>query len=194
VHVLADRDWVGFPQLLAGLGLCLAAAVLLLVSFGGGPPRAGGASSQPRAAAATLPPVTVRTAITGHGFRAAGARFRVVSLGRGLWRRSGGRLVLGAGQRPLLVAVEVVNLIRRGFDPGQLSYSLRGAHGTLIAPLRAGAVGPNSLATAGGLPRGAGAEVRLAFALPRRLHRVVLAIQPSARRALEIRVPLGSAQ
>jgi hypothetical protein len=91
----------------------------------------------------------------------------------------------------IVAAVEVRNLGRKRFNPGLLTYLLRGAHDTLYAPTRAGVVGSAGLGQASGLPIGAHAEERLVFRPQAALRRPVLAFQPLPSAAVEVRVPLG---
>ncbi|HET7444105.1 MAG TPA: hypothetical protein VFJ57_05545 [Solirubrobacterales bacterium] len=191
MYVLADRDWVGVPQILVALLLGAAAAVLLFVSVGGGSPRPGSDLVAARTAAPASVPIAIRRQRAGERFEVAGASFRVARRPLGAWGGAPRRLVAPRGERLLAVAVTVVNRARQAFNPGLLSYLVRGPGGTMLAPLRAGVVGPDGLGRAGGLPLGAGAEERLVFALPDRLRSPVLAIQPSPVCALEVRVPLG---
>lgn len=190
MHALADRDWVGAPQLLAALILAGGAAVLLFGSFGEGPADGGTTPAPSRASAPAPPPIPVRHEPAGVRFEVAGASFQAIARPAGAWAGGVARLTPRPGERLLAVAVEIVNRGRRGFNPGLLSYLARGAGGVLSAPLRAGVVGPNGLGLASGLPVGARAEERLVFSLPAALRKPVLAIQPSPQRALEVRIPL----
>jgi hypothetical protein len=190
VYVLLDRDWEGASHFLAALGLCAAAVALLFVSLGGGSPE--GATTAPGGAAA---PATARIEIrresSDESFAVAGASFLVRGHPQAAWASSFRARAAKPGQRWVVAAVEVTNDSRPGFNPGLLSYLARGPHGALYAPLRAGAVGPQGLGLASGLPAGARAEERLVFSLPDSLRPPVLAIQPAPTRALEVRVPLG---
>lgn len=191
MYVLTDRDWMGAPQFLLALLLCGAAALLLFASFGGGS-RDPGVSQAARKASAPAPPaITVRREAAGERFEVAGASFLVTRRPANAWGGGLGRLTARSGQTLLAVAVEVVNRGRSSFNPALLSYLLRGPEGTMLAPLRAGAVGPNGLGLASGLPVGAAAEERLVFSVPKGGPGGVLAIQPSPGRALEVRIPLG---
>jgi len=191
MSVLADRDWVGVPQILVALLLCAAAAVLLFASSGSGGGNPGSDLVAVRSSAPAPMPIAIRRQAIGERFEVAGASFLVARRPLGAWGGAARRLPVHPGERLLAIAVTVVNHGRQAFNPGLLSYLVRGAGGTMLAPLRAGAVGPDGLGRAGGLPLGAGAEERLVFALPGRLRNLVLAIQPSPARALEVRVPLG---
>lgn len=190
MYLLSERDWSGLPHAVAALLLVGAAAALLLVSVGD--ERGSEPVSAPVAApdAGRQPEVAVRTVAAGETFTAARASFRVTAEPQAGWATAVRRRDPGAGQRWLVVAVEVENLGRRGFNPALLSYLLR-AGGTLLAPVRSGVVGPAGLGRAGGLPVGAHALERLVYRVPARLRRAGLAIQPSPARALEVRVPLG---
>ncbi|HUC00343.1 MAG TPA: hypothetical protein VMS11_10995 [Solirubrobacterales bacterium] len=190
MYVLADRDWVGVPQILTALLLGGAAAVLLFASFGGGTGRPGSDLVAARTGAPAPAPIAVRHERAGERFEVAGASFLVARRPLGAWGGAARRLVAPRGERLLVIAVTVVNRGRHAFNPGLLSYLVRGPEGTILAPLRAGAVGPNGLGRTGGLPLGAAAEERLVFALPDRLRDPVLAIQPSPVRALEVRISL----
>jgi hypothetical protein len=190
VYVLVDRDWTGVGHLTAGLLLCAAAAVLLLASFGGGSPSVEAPPSSPPARLASLG-VAVRHEAVGRRFEVAGASFRVLRSPAAGWASAARARPLPAGVRREVLAVEVTNHTRSRFNPGLLSYLLRGAGGALYAPDRGGVVGPAGLGLASGLPRGAGAEERLVFLVPARLRHPVLAIQPSPARPLEVRVRLG---
>lgn len=191
MYVLADRDWVGVPQILAALLLGVAAAALLFASFGGGDPSPGSGLVAARSGVAAPAPIAIRRQRAGERFEVAGASFLVARPPLGAWGGAVRRLTARPSERLLAIAVSVVNHGRRAFNPGLLTYLLRGAGGTMLAPLRAGAVGPNGLGQAGGLPLGARVEERLVFAVPQRLLHPVLAIQPSPARALEVRVPLN---
>lgn len=189
--MLTDRDWVGVPQILLALLLCGAAAVLLFASVGDQAGRPGSDLVAARTSAPAPAPIAVRHQRLGERFEVAGASFLAARRPLGAWGGGAQRLTARPGERLLAVAVIVVNHSRRAFNPGLLPYLIRGAGGMMLAPLRAGAVGPDGLGRAAGLPLGAAAEERLVFALPERLRSPVLAIQPSAGRALEVRVPLG---
>jgi hypothetical protein len=191
MYVLADRDWTGAWHLIAGLLLCAAAAALLFASFGGGAPRA-----EVEPAAAPPPPsagggVEVRHEHAGHRFEVVGASFLVLESLGAPWASAARTRPMPSGVRRVVLAVEVTNRTRDRFNPGLLSYLLKGPDGALYAPDRGGVVGPTGLGLASGLPRGSGAEERLVFTVPARLRRPVLAIQPSPARPLEVRVRLG---
>ncbi|HEV7562909.1 MAG TPA: hypothetical protein VGO24_05355 [Solirubrobacterales bacterium] len=191
MYLLADRDWIGFSHLVAGLVLCAAAVALLCVSIGGDSSAGDAAPVTIVPSAPPRPAIAVRNERAGRSFEAAGVSFRVIADPNRAWANQVDRPARGRAQQVLAVAVDVVNVHRRGFDPGLLPYLLRGPRGQLFAPVRAGAVGPNSLARKGGLPRGAAAEERLVFSLPAGLRRKLLVIQPVPTRALEVRVPLA---
>jgi hypothetical protein len=191
MYVLVDRDWTGVGQLIAGLLLCGAAAALLFVSFGGDAGSVETEPGPPSAASVAEPQLAVRHEQAGHRFTVAGASFLVLDTPAAAWASAARAHPLPAGIRREVLAVEVTNRSRSRFNPGLLSYLLRGSSGALYAPERGGVVGPNGLGLASGLPRGASAEERLVFAVPARLRHPVLAIQPSPARPLEVRVPLG---
>ncbi len=190
MYALLDRDWEGAPHFLAALGLCAAAAALLFVSLGDGSSD-GVTAPVGGAAPAAAAPIAIRREEPGRSFEVAGASFLVRGHPQAAWASSFRDRAAKPGQHWVLAAVEVTNASRRGFNPGLLSYLARGPRGALYAPLRAGAVGPQGLGLASGLPVGARAEERLVFPLPDSLRHPVLAIQPAPTRALEVRVPLG---
>jgi hypothetical protein len=193
MYVLTERDWSGLPHALGAMLLIGAAAALLFVSAGSGgdSPQAAELVSQP--SAGEQPQIAVRLETAEEPFTAAHASFRVLDHPGAGWasallRRENP----GAGYRWVVVAVEVENLGRRRFNPGLLPYLLRtDSGGSLLAPDRAGVVGPDGLGRASGLPVGARAEERLVYRVPAHTRRTVLSIQPSPLRALEVRVPLG---
>lgn len=188
--LFAYRDWTGAGHLVAGLLFCAGAFLLLFVSFGGGSrPLETGPSAPPALVAA--PALAVRHEAAGRSFEVAGASFRVLGRPDAGWARAARARPLPPGLRREVLAVEVVNRTRSRFNPGLLSYLLKGPNGRLYAPERGGVVGPSGLGLASGLPRGARAEERLVFSVPARLRRPVLAIQPSPSRPLEVRVRLG---
>jgi hypothetical protein len=191
VYLLTERDWAGVPHILAGLLMAGAALALLFVSAGG-PSRAGSpAELTAHSSAGPMPRIAVRNEPAGRQFTVAGASFQVAGRPGATWAAAVRRQDPGTGRRWVIAAVAVENLSRERFNPGLLSYLLRSRGGTLIAPQRAGVVGPAGLGTASGLPAGARAEQRLVFRVPAALRRPVLAIQPSPSRALEVRVPLA---
>jgi hypothetical protein len=190
MYVFADRDWEGVSHLVAALILCAAAAALLFVSLGGDSSGSSALPGSGAAPAAPVPRLSVRHESAGSVFEVAGASFTVAVDPPAGWASSIRARRPKPGQRWFVAAVEVVNGGRHGFNPGLLSYLARGPHGALYAPLKAGAVGPQGLGLASGLPAGARAEERLVFSLPAALRHPVLAIQPSPARALEVRVPL----
>lgn len=192
MYLLYERDWAGLPHALAATLLAAAAAALLLVSFGGGDAPLEPVERAVSAGAGAPPPIAVRREPAGEPFVAAGAAFEVLAAPGAAWAAGASRAGAGPGRQAIVVAVEIENLGRRGFDPGALPYLLRGAGGELQAPWRSGVVGPDALATRAGLPVGGRAEQRLVFRVPAELRRPVLAIQPSPARALEVRVPLGA--
>ena len=190
MYVFVDRDWAGVSHLVAALLLCAAAAGLLFVSLGGD---SSGSALLPGAGAAPTAPaprLAVRHEPAGSAFEVAGASFTVDVNPTAGWAGSIRARQPRRGQRWFVAAVAVVNGSRHGFNPGLLSYLARGPHGALYAPLKAGAVGPQGLGLASGLPAGSRAEERLVFSLPAALRHPVLAIQPAPARALEVRVPL----
>jgi len=191
VHVLAYRDWTGAGHFVAGLLLCVGAFVLLFVSFGGDSPVPEAASAPPPVARPAGSGIEVRHEALGRSFDAGGASFRVVTHPDAGWAEAARAARTPPGVRREVLAVEVVNRGRSRFNPGLLSYLLRGPDGALYAPERGGVVGPAGLGFVSGLPRGASAQERLVFAVPARLRHPVLAIQPSPARALEVRVRLG---
>jgi hypothetical protein len=191
VYVFVDRDWTGVGHLIGGLLLCGAAIALLLVSFGSDAASVETEPSPPPASPASTPALAVRHEVTGHRFAAAGATFLVLERPPASWASAVRARPLPPGIRREVLAVEVTNRARARFNPGLLSYLLKGPNGALYAPERGGVVGPNGLGLASGLPRGASAEERLVFAVPARLRHPVLAIQPSPARPLEVRVRLG---
>jgi hypothetical protein len=192
MYVFIERDWAGVSHFLAALLLTGAAIALLFVSLGGdssaGPtvPDADGVGSVARSQ------ITIRDEAPERTFAVGGASFLVRSRPEAGWASSFRARAAKPGQHWMVAAVEVANISRHGFNPGLLSYLARGPHGALFAPLRAGAVGPQGLGLASGLPAGARAEERLVFSLPDSLRHPVLAIQPSPTQALEVRVPLGA--
>jgi hypothetical protein len=191
MYVLVDRDWAGVSHFVAALLLCAAAAGLLFVSLDGDSSGSSVLPGSDPAPAAPPPRLEVRHQAAGSAFEVAGASFTVDVAPAAGWARAIRAQRPRAGQRWFLASVAVVNGSRHGFNPGLLSYLARGPHGALYAPLKAGAVGPQGLGLAGGLPAGAGAEERLVFSLPATLLHPVLAIQPAPSRALELRVPLA---
>lgn len=191
MYVLTDRDWMGAPQFFLALLLCGAAAVLLFASFGGGSHDPAAGPTAKRASAPAPPAIAIRREPVGKRFEVAGASFLVARRPAGAWGGAVGRLTARRGERLMAVAVEIVNRARSSFNPALLTYLLRGSGGAILAPLRAGVVGPDGLGRAGGLPVGARAEERLVFAVAKETRRPVLAIQPSLGRALEVRIPLG---
>jgi hypothetical protein len=182
---------VGVPHAVLATLMAAGAAALLFVSIGGNDSGDRPAAPVSRPSAGETPAIAIRRVDAGEGFTVAGAAFRVVASPGAGWARTAVASAPGTDRRWIVAAVEVRNLDRRGFDPGLLSYLLRGRGGMLYAPERAGVVGPNSLGTATGLRAGEVAEERLLFRVPASLRRPVLAIQPSAERALEVRVPLA---
>jgi hypothetical protein len=193
VYPFGDRDWTGVGHLVLGLLLCGGALALLLTSLGGTSPPSAEQSAAPPPPARPAARVEIRREPAGRPFTVAGASFTVLPHPGAAWAaaaRAGG---IG-GSRLEVLAVEVVNRTRTGFNPALLSYLLRGRGNALYAPERGGTVGPNGLGLASGLPRGARAEERLVFAVPVGLRHPVLAIQPSPVRPLELRIQLGSRQ
>jgi hypothetical protein len=191
MHLLTARDWAGAPHLLAALLMLAVAVALLFATIGGGAEEPLPYSPPTAPSAGARPQIAVRAAAAGESVAVAGASFRTLSDPERRWARQIRRRDAGAGRRWVLAAVEVENVGRRHFNPGLLSYLLRAPGGAILAPYRAGVVGPAGLGTAGGLPRGGRAEERLVYRIPRHLGQPRLAIQPSPTRALEIRVPLG---
>jgi hypothetical protein len=192
MYVLTERDWSGLPHVLGAMLLIGAAAALLFVSAGsrGDSSRAVEPASRPTAGA--QPRIAVRVEAAEEPFTVAHASFRVLNHPGGGWASTFLRSEdPGAGYRWVVAAVEVENLGRRRFNPGLLPYLLRIDGGSLLAPDRAGVVGPDGLGRAGGLPVTAHAEERLVYRVPADTRRAVLSIQPSPLRALEVRVPLG---
>lgn len=192
MYFLLDRDWEGATHFLLALLLASAAATLLFASFGGG--SSGDSALAPAASPVadfSAAPTPVRRAAPARPFTVAGASFKVLPDPGDGWARAAVARPAAPGQRLVVAAVEVVNHSRRQFNPGLLSYLLRGPKGALYSPRRAGVVGPAGLGLASGLPRGTTAEERLVFAVPRGFRHPVLALQPAATRALEVRVPLG---
>ncbi len=191
MYVLVDRDWTGVWHLVAGLLLCAAAAALLFASFGQGSPPV---EMEPVAAPPPLQAgggVEVRHEVAGRRFEVAGASFLVLGSPGARWANAVSARPTPPGVRRQVLAVEVTNRTRDRFNPGLLSYLLKGPGGALYAPDRGGVVGPTGLGLASGLPPGARAQERLVFTVPARLRRPVLAIQPSPARPLEVRVRLG---
>lgn len=186
-----DRDWVGVGHFLIAAVFVAAAAGLMVITFGGGSSRArrdGGGVAAPAVAA---PSVKVRTVAAGEAFTVAGASFTVIDRPRAGWARRAVAAAPAPGRRLVVSAVEVVGRGRPHFDPALLSYLVRGPGGSLYAPVKSGIVGPNSISETRGLGRGESAEERLLFSLPNSVRRPILAIQPAATRALEVRVPLA---
>jgi hypothetical protein len=190
VYAIVDRDWTGIGHLVAGLLLCAAAVALLLFSFGGDSPAVEAAPVVAPAPPA-VPGIEIRKQAAGEPFRVAGASFEVLRSPQAGWANAARARPMPAGVRSVVLAVEVVNRGRTRFNPGLLSYLLKGPDGAVYAPARGGVVGPAGLGLASGLPRGAAAVERLVFAIPTRLRRPVLAIQPAPARPLEVRVRLG---
>ncbi|MBS1886683.1 MAG: hypothetical protein JSU06_05785 [Actinobacteria bacterium] len=185
-----DRDWVGVWHFLGALALFAAAAALLFVTI-------GGASEGGRTAAQVAPPrvspprVRVRTVAAGESFTVAGAAFTVLDGPRAGWARHALAFPHAPGARLVVAAVDVVGRGRAHLNPALLSYLVRGPGGALYAPLRSGVVGPNSISQTRGLGSGEKAQERLLFSLPKSVRDPVLAIQPAATKALEVRVPLA---
>jgi hypothetical protein len=191
MYVFVDRDWTGVGHLIAGLLLCGAAFALLFLSFGGDSPSVETGAGAPPPTPAAGPEFEVRHEATARRFEVASASFLVLDRPPASWASAARARPLPPGIRREVLAVEVTNRGRSRFNPGLLSYLLKGPDGALYAPERGGVVGPAGLGLASGLPRGASAEERLVFAVPARLRHPVLAIQPSPARPLEVRVRLG---
>jgi hypothetical protein len=191
MHVFAYRDWTGAPHLVAGVLLCLGALLLLLAPFGGDSAPGEAARSAAPAPVRPAAALEVRREAVGRRFEVAGASFRVLAHPGAGWASAARAARTPPGTRREVLAVEVVNRSRARFNPGLLSYLLRGPDGALYAPERGGIVGPAGLGYASGLPRGARAVERLVFSVPARLRHPVLALQPSPTRPLEVRVRLG---
>jgi hypothetical protein len=191
VYFLLDRDWEGATHFLLALLLAGAAVTLLFASFGGGTPGEAVPEAATPVGHFSAAPTPVRHETPTRSFTVAGASFAVLPDPGGSWARTAAARPAAPGQRLVVAAVAVVNRSRRQFNPGLLSYLLRGPGGALYSPQRAGVVGPAGLGLASGLPRGARAEERLVFSVPARFRHPVLALQPAATQALEVRVPLG---
>lgn len=190
MQALRYRDWTGAPHVVVALLLVAAAVALLLISTRVGDEKLP--AFEPAAArdAGQRPEIAIRREAPGQSFAAAGASFAVSTRPEAGWADAVRREDPGAGRRWIVVSVVVENLSRQRFNPALLPYLLRAGDGRLFAPDRAGIAGPGGLGRASGLPLGARAEERLAFAVPATLRRPTLTIQPSPARALEVRLPL----
>jgi hypothetical protein len=183
------RDGVGLPYALAALLLIGAASAVLLLSFRGSQEQPAPAPPTPTTAG-PRPSIDARSEPASKPFDLGGAQFVVDPSPGAEWASAFRARGAGHGQRWLVVAVEVTNLHRHRFNPALIPYRVRAADGTLYGAERAGAVGPNSISTASGLPPHATAEERLAFRIPTDQRNLTLLFEPVANGRVQARVPL----
>jgi len=179
------------PGYLAGALVLLAGAcTVLLLSFGGRSAMTTTTPSVSAPEAGQRPTITIRPERVGRDFTVSGATFRVIPSAGAGWAREIEAQNPGSGRRWMVLAVDVTNVSRAGFNPGLLTYQLSGPHGALYAPDRGGVVGPVSLGTRAGLAAGEGAEERLAFRVPGGSSPLRLLLNPTRNGDVQVRVPV----